>query len=233
MTELTSDLRPPSRRTIKVYAARGEVEYERARSRSRLVRWLKLILPGVAILGIVGFVTVYKLMPRFDGFSMSGLNLDTKSLTIDKPRFSGFKGTAQSYEIAAARAIQDLANPNVVRLEEIAGTFGVNADGTATLAAKAGVYDSTRQSLILKDGVSVKTTDGVTISLGEAAVDFEKKTLVSETPVVITNAEGELHASGVTMQDGGGTIRFKNVSITYAPKAGDGIAATPKAEAVK
>jgi lipopolysaccharide export system protein LptC len=231
MTELTSDLRPPSRRTIRVHAARGDEEYNRARRGSRIVRWLRIILPALAVLGIAGYVAVYNLMPQDPRFSMSGLNLDTKSLTIDKPRFSGFKGTAQSYEISAERAVQDLGNPKVVRLEEVAGSFGVNAGASATLSAKAGVYDSTAQTLTLKEGVSVRTTDGIALDLAEAAVNFSDKTLVSTTPLTITNAEGELRATGVSVRDNGRTVRFENVSILYTPEAGDAAAQAPKTQA--
>lgn len=232
MTELTrDDLPPASRRRIKVHAASGDVEYDRARRGSRRVGRLKFILPAIAVIAIGGFLAAYALMPRGLGISMSGINISTKSLTIDKPRFSGFNGTARSYDISAARAIQDLANPKIVRLEEIGGSFGVDA-GSATLSAKAGVYDSTAQLLTLKDGIAVKTSNGIAVSLEEAVVDFDKKTLTSQKPVVITSAVAKVHANGVRIDQGGRKINFENgVSVTYTPANGDGIAAPPTAQA--
>jgi lipopolysaccharide export system protein LptC len=230
MTDLTSGLPRPSRRRIKVDSARRDAEFDRARRGSRRVGWLKVVLPALAVIGIGGYIAFYALMPKDIAVSLSGLSLDTKSLTIDKPRFSGFTGTAQSYEISARRAIQDLANPKLVRLEEIEGTFGISG-GKGTLAAKAGVYDSAAQTLMLKDGVSVKTSKGIAVELGEATVDFTNKTLVSQAPITISAAEGAIRANGVRVGEGGKTVTFeKGVSVTYLPKTGGDNASPPEAD---
>jgi lipopolysaccharide export system protein LptC len=222
MTELTA----ASSRAIKVHANRGEAEFGRAQRRTRLVKRLKIILPTVAAVAIAGAFTAYRLGPRDLPFSMSGLNLSEKSLTIEKPRVSGFEGSTQSYDLSAERAIQDLSKPGMVRLETIAGNFGVQAGANATMAAKTGLYDSNAQTLVLSDGISVKTTTGYDVSLSEAALDFRQKTLVSSMPVVINTGEGEIHANAVHVTEGGRKIVFdRGVTVTYKPKAGDGIAA--------
>jgi lipopolysaccharide export system protein LptC len=227
MSELTSPPVPARRREIKIRQDRGEAAFDEARRRTRLVGRLRIILPAVAILAIAGFVVGRELMPRGAVFSMSGLNLDAKSLTIEKPRVSGFKGTSQSYDLSAARAVQDLSNPKMVRLEEIAGRFGVETDGSAAMTAATGIYDSDAETLVLKDGVSVKTTTGYELSLMEAALDFRQKTLISANPIVIKTGDGEIRANSVRVSDSGKTIAFGNgVSVTYMPQSGDGIAAT-------
>jgi lipopolysaccharide export system protein LptC len=230
MTAEASETRPAPRRRIRVNTAvdQGAAEYARARRRTRLVGWLKIVLPALAVLVIIGYFAAIKVINGLGGIavSMSGLNLDAKSLTIDKPRVSGFKGTAQSYDLSAERAVQDLTNPKRVTLEAISGSFGVQSDGSATMAAKSGIYDTDAETLILKDGVSVQTTTGYEVKLTEAAVDFKQRTLTSGNAVFIKTGEGTLRANSVHVSDGGKKITFGDgVSVTYLPSAGDGIAA--------
>ena len=163
---------PPARRRIRVNAGgeRGEAEFARAQRRTRLVGWLKIVLPAIAVLAVIGYFAAIKVINSFGDIavSMSGLNLDTKSLTIEKPKVSGFKGTAQSYDLSAERAVQDLTNPKKVTLEAISGRFGVQTSDSATMAAKSGIYDTDSETLILKDGISVHTTKGYEVHLTEA-----------------------------------------------------------------
>jgi lipopolysaccharide export system protein LptC len=230
MTELATQGQTPARRRIRVNAADDyrDVEYVRARRRTRLIGWLKVVLPALAVLAIIGYVVAIKVLNGLAdvGVSMSGLNLDTKSLTIENPRVSGFKGTAQSYDISAERAVQDLAHPKRVTLEAISGSFGVQSDGSAKMAAKTGIYDADAETLMLKDGISVETTTGYEVRLIEAAVDFKQRTLKSGTEVFIKTREGTIRANSVRVSDGGKKITFENgVAVTYLPSAGDGIAA--------
>jgi lipopolysaccharide export system protein LptC len=230
MSDPTIEARPAGRRMIRSNPARdrGEIEFQRARRRTRLVRWLRIVLPAIAVIAVAGYLITMRVMNELGDIdiSMSGLNLDTKSLTIEKPRVSGFKGTAQSYDLSAERAVQDLTNSKVVRLESISGSFGLQSDGSATMTAKTGVYDGNAETLLLTEGISVKTTTGYDVSLSEAALDFKLRTLTSATPVVIKTGEGTIHANSVRMSDGGRKIAFENgVTVTYMPSAGDGIAA--------
>jgi lipopolysaccharide export system protein LptC len=232
MTDEVSEAPLAPRRRIRVRQSddHGAGEYVRARRRTRLVGWLKIVLPVIAVIAVIGYFAVIKFMNGIGdvAISMSGLNLDAKSLTIDKPRVSGFKGTAQSYDLSAERAIQDLTNPKRVALETISGSFGVQSHASATMAAKSGIYDTDAETLLLKDGVSVQTTTGYEVRLTDAAVDFKQRTLSSGNEVMIKTGEGTLHANSVHVSDGGKKITFGDgVSVTYLPSAGDGIVAPP------
>jgi lipopolysaccharide export system protein LptC len=214
---------PPSRRRAFRYdpsRVRGEEVYGAARRHSGLVRWLKIVLPGLAVAGVVAFVLAIKVVTSDIGelFSLAGVAIDTKSLVMEKPHLSGFKGTEHSYEVHAERAIQDLANPKIVRLEEIAAEFGLSSDVRVSLGAAAGVFDGNTEVLALHDGITVSSTDGYSAKLETVTVDFGEGSLQSERPVEISATEGLLRSQKVSVSERGKKVIFSGgVSVTYMP----------------
>jgi lipopolysaccharide export system protein LptC len=225
---------PRQRARFDPVRQRGEADYRRARQRSRLVRWLRITLPTLAVLTLAIFGGVAWYMTSNVGalFSLSGLSLDNKSLTIEKPRVSGFKGTSQAYDISAARAVQDLSNPKVVRLESITGEFGLAG---ATVAAAKGTWDGNKETLVLSEGLSLETKTGYQVTLVDALVSFKEQSLKSSSPITIKGKSGDLTADTVIITKGGKEAVFEgNVKVTYVPQPGDGVAAEPmpKQEAI-
>jgi lipopolysaccharide export system protein LptC len=226
MTELSTQARRSRQPAIRFDPRRnrGEADFERARKHSRLVRSLRFILPAIALAGVIGFgIAAWSVLGDARLlFSLKGLNLDTKSLTIDRPHVSGFKGTAQAYDVQAESAVQDLSNPKVVRLNKIDANFGFAENASAKLAAKTGVYDSGNEKLQLSEGITVVTTNGYHVTLDNADIDMKAGSLVSASPVVITAPTGRITGNHLTIGDRGKTIVLDNgVSVTYreAPPA--------------
>lgn len=221
MSDMSLESRP-RRRQFRYDPAkiRGEEVYGAARRHSGLVRWLKIVLPALAGTAVLAFVLAIRIVTSDIGdlFSLAGVSVDTKSLVMEKPHLSGFKGTEHSYEVHAERAVQDLSNPKVVRLEEIAAEFGLSDDVKVSLGAKAGTFDGDHQTLALSDGITVSSTNGYKAKLEAATVDFGKGNLVSDRPVEIRGAEGLIRSRKLSIRDRGKSIVFSGgVSVTYMP----------------
>ena len=199
-----------------------------------MVRWLKIILPAVAGACIVAFVVTIKIVTSdiAELFSLAGVTVDTKSLIMEKPHLSGFNGTEHSYEIVAERAVQDLANPKVVKLEMIEAEFGLTEQTKVSLEATAGIFDGDKETLELKDGITVSSTDGYAARLDTAMVDFRGRGLTSDGMIEIRSAEGLIRSHTLTIGERGKKIVFGGgVSVTYAPPEAPGpAAATPVTE---
>jgi lipopolysaccharide export system protein LptC len=224
MSDLSLERRPPRRREFRYdpNEVRGEEVYRDARRHTGLVRWLKIILPALAGAMIVAFLVTMKMVTGNIGelFSLAGITMDTKSLIMEKPHLSGFKGTEHSYEVVADRAVQDLANPKVVRLENIAAEFGLTSDVRISLDATTGVFDGDKEMLELTDGITVSSTDGYAAKLDQAHIDFRGRTLASQGPVEIRSNEGLVRARELSVTDRGKKIVFSGgVSVTYMPPA--------------
>src|SRR5690606_21285937 len=184
------------------------------------VRWLKIILPVTALVAVVGFFVAMRTITGdlSELFSLAGITMDTRSLVMEAPHISGFKGTEHSYEVHAERAVQDLANPKIVRLETIEPEFGLSEATRISLAATAGVFDGDHETLQLTDGIAVSTNDGYKANLDGASVDFHGGALASHGPVEITTPEGVIRANSLKVSERGKHIRFEgDVSVTYMP----------------
>lgn len=208
---------------------RGENVYRDARRHSGLVRWLKIILPAAAGAGVVAFILTIKMVTSdiAELFTLAGISVDNKSLIMEKPHLSGFKGTEHSYEIFAERAVQDLANPKVVRLEEIDAEFGLTSDITVSLDATAGIFDGDKEILNLMEGITISSTDGHAAKLEMAEVNFREGELFSKGNIEISASEGLIRSRELSISDRGKTILFSGgVSLTFVPLANPEVSAT-------
>jgi lipopolysaccharide export system protein LptC len=223
---------PPQRRQFSYDPSkvRGEEVYSAARRHSGVVRWLKIVLPALAGAAVLAFVLTIKIVTGdiLDLFDIAGVTVDSKSLIMEKPHLSGFKGTEHSYEVFAERAVQDLANPKIIRLEQIDAEFGLTSDVKVSLDATAGLFDGDKETLVLSDGISVSSTNGYAAQLEAAAVDFESGSMSSDTPVEIQLTEGLIRARAMRVEERGKKIVFSGgVSVTFVPPAPEDPAATP------
>jgi lipopolysaccharide export system protein LptC len=212
----------PQRRQFRYDPAdvRGEEVFGAARRHSGFVRWLKIVLPALAGAALLAFVLAIRMITSDIGelFTIAGIAVDTKSLVMEQPHLSGFKGTEHSYEVHAERAVQDLSNPNIVRLEEIAAEIGLSSDVKVSIGATAGVFDGDRETLALSDGITVSSTDGYAAKLDAANVNFGEGSLKSDSPVEIRATEGLIRARKLSIADRGKRIVFSGgVSVTYVP----------------
>jgi lipopolysaccharide export system protein LptC len=195
--------------------------FVRAHRHSRRVGWLKIGLPAVAIAGIGGFVAFMEFAPAPTEavISLSGVNVEDKSVEMQSPHISGFDGTKTAYEVTAIKATQDLDNPKIMTLHTLTANFGVGNDETATVKATTGVYDGTTKGLVLKDGVTLDTSKGHHAQFEDATIDLDSGHLVTENPVQIEGVEGKIKAKAMEVFDKGARVIFSHgVSVTYIPK---------------
>ncbi len=200
----------------------GERAYDDAQRHSRLVRALKIVLPVVAVIGILVFWASARFIPSdLAGLiSNAGIDLKSNSVVMNTPHISGFEGTRRSYDVTAARAIQSLDDPKVLTFEDIKAHVGLDETNTAAINATTGIYNGNNNTLELKDGMSVETTNGYSATMQQAFVDLDKGSLQSSQPVELRGKEGSLHANGMDVADRGKRVTFRDgVSVTFMPPA--------------
>lgn len=222
MTEYTEDRPAPHRIRYDPTQRGGEAAYQAAQRHSRLVRLLKIVLPSVAVAGIVVFWASAHFIPSdLAGLIQnSGIDLKSNSVVMNTPHISGFEGTKRAYEVKAARAIQSLDDPKVLTFEQIKAHIGLDDSSTATVDAGTGIYNGNNNTLELKNGISVSTTNGYAGTIQQAAIDLAKGSLRTSHPVEIRAKEGTLHANSMEVIDRGKYVAFRGgVSVTFTPPA--------------
>lgn len=203
------------------YAGRSHAQYGRALSHSRLVRALKILLPLSAALIVVAFVTV----SWFDTLVPEGVGVDSVAirdgkLVMQSPVMSGQTSAGEPYTMRAIRAVQDLATPNIIVLEDIVADLPVSNGDKAVLNAVSGTYDRVGQTMVFDQPFTVSTEAGMSAELQSADIDLANGALVSKTPVSISSPDASVVAQSMEMQDKGRIIIFQDkVRMTINPSA--------------
>jgi len=199
---------------------RGADDYVHAHRHSRRVRFLKFALSTIAVVSVVGFVLTMRFADITGAalIGLAGLNIQEKSLVMDAPHLSGYDAERRPYQVKALKALQDLNNPKVVTLDTIDANFGTDGPDKVNVKARTGVFDGTKNSMVLRDGIAITTSDGFQATLQDAKVDIGKGDLVSRKPVEIRSRDGWLKANGVIIQNRGAKVTFVNgVSVNFVP----------------
>ncbi len=199
---------------------RSDSEFKKAVQHSQRVRKLKILLPIFAILiivAIVGALIVRQfILPDLD---IVNITLDDGKLVMENPNLNGRDQKERSYNLQAARAIQDAANPAVVQLEKISASLPMENEIRANVSAGFGVYDADVKTLRLRDEIQVETSDGMTISLKDADVDIKNGTLQTKSPIYATSRQADIASSSLFVEENGKRMIFEGkVRMTLRPK---------------
>ncbi|NMG39433.1 LPS export ABC transporter periplasmic protein LptC [Chelativorans sp. ZYF759] len=188
-----------------------EHAYRRAQRHSRRVRILKVALPALALLLVVG-VGLYSLvgLPSGVSVSLSGTTLEGGRLVMANPELDGHTPDDRPYSMHAERAIQDVGNTSVIQLEKIGARLPINAENWADVDAERGVFDREANTLELSDGVVFTMDTGMTANLRSAMVDIGLGVMSSTEPVEINMEGSTLSADSMRVTERGGVMIFEN-----------------------
>ena len=208
--------------------ARSEREFARARRHSRLVSVLKIGLPLVAVVIVLGGSVVTWLARALpDNVSVTSASLDDGRIVMENPRMTGFDKNGRPYSMIADRAIQTLGSGGV-DLEGITANLTVRDGETADILAAKGHFDQTAQTLRLYDDITVDTSDGMSVKLKEAQIDLAAGDMVGVGPVDIAMPNQTIAAGAMTVRDNGQLLGFANgVKMTILPSAATAAAPAP------
>ncbi|AXS39147.1 LPS export ABC transporter periplasmic protein LptC [Breoghania sp. L-A4] len=193
-----------------------------ARRHSRRVRIMKMLLPaisGLLVLGVVGATALQSLLPGLD-LGQIGLTGDG-SIVMNNPKLSGHDGE-RSYQVSARRATQNLFTPKIIQLEEITARLKLSATEWAAITAAHGTYDSGAEQLALDDGIEIEWSRGYQATLSAATIDLKTGAILSDDSIDISSRHGHFRAGKIDVDQEGTTVRFSNgISMKLQPTALD------------
>lgn len=201
--------------------SRTEREYRLALRHSRLVRRLKIALPAAAALLVLAFFSVSFVSTQLpEGVSVASTAIEDGKLVMYNPRLSGEAQNARPYELRAARALQDLTQPNVIELQDIVAELPISDGAVATLDAESGIFNREAQVMRFDKPFSVSTDSGMTAELDNAIINIKAGQLETDQPVRIETPQAVIGADTMRMLDEGKTIVLEeNVRMTIDPTA--------------
>lgn len=190
---------------------RGGNSRRRVRNYSRLVRWMKVILPlGALALIAAIFLTARDKGKVSDLFSAQELATLGAGLKLEHPRFAGVTGKGDSYSVEAKWAVPDSAMPKVIELEKPRGKLDLADGRTVTATAQKGVLMRMQKTLTLTGNVSVNTSDGYHMQTQKLTFDLDGKTAVAPGPVTGTGPRGHIEAGSMRAEAAPGSGKNGN-----------------------
>lgn len=199
-----------------------------ARRHSRLVRVLRILLPGGTIFVIAVFLMLTRLsLPGDIDLTSGRLSVTRNSIIMDSPRITGFDRDGRQFFLNADRAVQALANPDQVRLEAIEAKVIAAGHGATTITAESGDYDHGDSTLDLHGEIVLNSEEGYAVRMRDADVDFTRGTLTSPNPVSIGYQGSEITGQRFSVSQGGKVLAFDGgVRTTLMPPKRDNPATT-------
>ena len=119
----------------------------------------------------------------------------------------------------AQRALQDIANPDIITLETIHAEMPVNDTLIATVEATSGIYDRGGNTLNMNAPFSITMNNGLVADFQAAYLDINAGEMESTKPIAISMNGGSIVAQSLRMTDKGRIVTFEGkVKVVADPK---------------
>lgn len=200
---------------------RDSKAFNKAHSHSGRVRILRIALPLIAVLMIVGIVGAY--YGKSSGaptLTVQSTSFDDGNMVMKSPVLKGVDKENRPYILKAKEAIQDAKELTKIELHEIDAVIPMEGTSFANVKAGNGLYDSKGKTLLLGGEVDILSDNGMRIRLQDADIDIGAGNMFTNNPVFMSSPQAEIRAGSIAIEDNGESIIFnKNVKMTLYPKS--------------
>ena len=184
--------------------------FGRAQRHTKRVKRLKWGLPLIAIGIIAGFVTWVVqqkpiVEPEEPAIVQTAFQQD--ELIMQNPNLNGFSD-GRAYEVIAKRAVQKVATPDVINLEDLTARITDEKEQWVTVTAQKGQFNQNSEELALFGDVDVKSSLGYDLKTDIVHIEMKKGYLQTQTPVEIISNDIRLRANKLEAINNGERFRF-------------------------
>jgi lipopolysaccharide export system protein LptC len=187
---------------------------------STFVTSMKVVLPSVGA-AILLAVFVWSSGSAPPPKTSSGESIDA---TMRNAVYESRDGNNRPYTLEAPVARQNPDKPDILDLASPTGTIDVGSGNSIKGDARTAVYDQKSGMLNLKGALTLRHSDGTTLTTEGAQVDVNSEHVVGNQPVLLQGSFGEVRGQGIEVKDGGKIVIFKGQSSAKL-KMGGGTAA--------
>lgn len=186
--------------------------YIHAARHSQRVRRLKIVLPLVAVLIAAIFVVVSVIRTFLpDDFQIQNATIEDGKIVMSSPAIAGRNKQGISYSMKAVRALQEIANPDIITLQTIHAQMPVNETLIATVEAKNGIYDRGANTLDMNAPFTITMNNGVVADFQSAYLDINAGEMQTKSPIAISLTGGSIVAQQMRMTDKGRVVTFEGM----------------------
>jgi lipopolysaccharide export system protein LptC len=178
---------------------------------SRIVAWLKWVLPMVAATLVLlvgawpeiqaGLSRLTAAIPRIDLRA-------ARDLSMVNARFTGLDRHDRPFSVTADVARQTTANDELVSLETPKADLALESGAWVALTAETGLYHTQPKQVDLYGDVNLYHDKGMTFRTESATVDLEGGTAEGQEKVEGHGPSGEIESEGFRILDKGAVVIF-------------------------
>ncbi|OAP47053.1 LPS export ABC transporter periplasmic protein LptC [Sinorhizobium americanum] len=195
--------------------------YASAARHSARVKRLKIVLPlaaGVIALVFAAISFIRAFLP--EELQLETATIENGKIVMQNPAISGRNRQDISYSMKAQRALQDIANPDIITLEKIHAEMPVNETLVATVDATSGIYDRGGNTLDMNAPFTISMNNGVNADFQSAYLDIDAGEMETKHPIAISMNGGSIIAQSLRMTDKGRIVTFEGmVRVNVEPSA--------------
>lgn len=181
--------------------------YTRALAHSARVKRLKVLLPVAAAVISLAFMSVSFIRTFLpENLTIQSATIENGKIVMESPAIAGRNDDGISYSMTAARALQDIADPNMISLENVKAAMPMSKDVIARVAATSGIFDRATDRMEMTAPFDVNMSNGLTAKFQSARLDVKAGTLDTPDPVTISTPEASIVAESMKITDKGKTI---------------------------
>ena len=200
------------------------VDYENVHS--RLVSWLKILLPLLALAILSTLFMVSRSINPDAAIPYAEVDVEelAREPRLTAAEYSGVTSDGAAVTITATSARPDQTDSGGVTAEGLQATMNMPGGLTTDLAAENGVIDTTADTLTLEGAVQLNTSTGYALRTGRVISALGRTEVIADGPVTTDAPYGTLQSGGLVLRpaegDAAGYVLVFNdgVKLVYQPE---------------
>lgn len=199
---------------------------DRADRHSRLVLWLKVALPLLALVILSTLFFVAETLDPEAAIPYAEVDVERilREQGMTSPTFGGLTSSGVEISLSAAAVRPGQDQPSTLTASTLAANLNLPGKGQLQIESPEGIIDTDTSQAILQGGAHLESSTGYTVQTERIVTSYSEATAYAETEVRATGPAGTLTAGSFELrrQDGdtpGYLLVFKDgVRLVYEPR---------------
>ena len=192
---------------------------------SRLVLWLKVALPliALAILSTLFFVAETLDPEAAIPYAKVDVERILREQGVTRPTFGGVSGDGAAISLTAESVRPDPENTNRLNGAALNATINLPDGGRIDIASPDGMVDADSRDVLLDGGARLESSSGYVVLTDSISSSFAEVRVVAEGEIIASGPAGELTAGRMNLtqdtESTGYVLVFKEgVRLLYEPQ---------------
>ncbi len=168
---------------------------------SRLVAWLKILLPLLALAILSTLFLLSRRVDPEDGIPYASVDLEelAREPRLTAPHFAGVTADGAALTVTAGIAYPDGTDPGRISALDVVAT--IESDTlTAEITAAAGAIDPATSQMTLSGGVRIETSAGYRLTTDHLTSALQKTRIETDAAVSAEAPMGRIVAGGMLLR---------------------------------